>query len=358
MKLLKYSLVLFKFSVICFFAFPLTCIYAENVSISTYYPSPFGSYKHLSIEDGASVDPANVYGSLEIARTGDATGNGSHIAFIRGGTASRMGLGYGRNSDTFGFGPATTGAFSATNLAIDSTGRVGIGTASPGGRLDVVTGAVNSNDYFRVNSGGNTGIELRSGTTGGTPYIDFSNDATTDFHVRLIMVPQGVLQVQGNGFVPPSLNTSQRNSIAAANRVEGMLIYNNETKKMEYWNGSAWVEVGGGPSPTGWISGFYTPVSPNTDPPYDMGPNGRIPTPWIFPNIPVGKKILSVAVTPLHEEDRDAHQEQWDGLGVEIAGDGRSFRVVLRPGAENFARNPFHPTQGESVSSLAWQVNY
>lgn len=382
MKPFKYSSILFKFSALCFFIYPLTSIllpltsiYAEDVRISTYYPSPFGSYRHLNIEDECAVDPLNPFGSLEIARPGAS--NGSHIAFIQCTTLSRMGLGYGRNSTTFGFGPAATGPvanFAPTNLAIGlngmvgiglipvpvngivtpvdnlhveesvnsalatqlllsnsgagnhgaglgfqaaneyatygpkagivlerqasfgrgalkffnsdtasaaafaatdermrilMTGEVGIGTTVPVGRLDVVTGAANSNDYFRVNVGGNPGLDLRSGTTGGTPFIDFSNDAATDFHVRLIMNPRGALQIQGNGVVPPSLTTAQRdglgNNTVAGNKVDGMIIYNTTNREMEYWDSAVapsgqWRGISGGHMATLSYRGGTQPI--------------------------------------------------------------------------------------------------
>jgi hypothetical protein len=75
-------------------------------------------------------------------------------------------------------------------------GNVGIGTTSPKGKLDVVTGGIN--DTFTVNAGSpNVGVELRSGTTLGTPYIDFSNDVTTDYDMRIILQGDDVLDIEG-----------------------------------------------------------------------------------------------------------------------------------------------------------------
>ena len=118
---------------------PLTSLYAEDVKISTYYPSPYGSYKHLSIEDdGASSSTS--YGSLQIIRK-DTGHFGSHLAFIRNtATPKIMGLGYKQSSDTFGFGQGvntTSGSFDPTTLSIDSSGNVGIGTSTPVQKLAV-----------------------------------------------------------------------------------------------------------------------------------------------------------------------------------------------------------------------------
>ena len=120
-----------------FFSFVFSSLHAEDVKITTYYPSPYGSYKQLSVEDGGTE--VDKYGSLQIIRELN-NHLGSHVAFIRNGS-TRMGLGYKQSSDTFGFGPGVTVAsafpFDPTYLSIDSTGKVGIGTTSPGQKLSV-----------------------------------------------------------------------------------------------------------------------------------------------------------------------------------------------------------------------------
>jgi hypothetical protein len=76
---------------------------AGNLGIGTTNP---GSAK-LSIADGAA-DPAR-YGSLQITREA-SNHTAAHIAFVRAGN-NAMGLGYQQNSNWFGFGGGTTGAF-------------------------------------------------------------------------------------------------------------------------------------------------------------------------------------------------------------------------------------------------------
>ena len=109
-----------------------TPCYAEDVRITTYYPSPYGSYKHLSVEDGATNTTS--YGSLQIVRQ-ENSHLGSHLAFIRDSTITPkiMGLGYKQSSDIFGFGPGVDSAtaFDPAYLSIDSSGSVGIGTNAP-----------------------------------------------------------------------------------------------------------------------------------------------------------------------------------------------------------------------------------
>jgi len=58
-----------------------------------------------------------------------------------------------------------------------------------------------NNDFFRIRSGesGNIGIELRSGSTAGTPYIDFSNDASIDYDMRIRLNGNDDLIIEGGG---------------------------------------------------------------------------------------------------------------------------------------------------------------
>ena len=104
---------------------------AEDVNVSTYYQPPIGNYQRLQVDESGAELPR--LGSLQV--TQDAAPHpGSEIAFIKQG-GPRMGLGYGQNSDIFGFGPAAVGNFSPTYLTIDNITdpavRVGIGTLTP-----------------------------------------------------------------------------------------------------------------------------------------------------------------------------------------------------------------------------------
>ncbi|QXJ39600.1 hypothetical protein BV455_02966 [Parageobacillus caldoxylosilyticus] len=57
---------------------------------------------------------------------------------------------------------------------------------------DTMTGALT------ISSASNPGLELRS-TGGGTPFIDFSNDGSTDYDARIILNGDDVLDIQGVG---------------------------------------------------------------------------------------------------------------------------------------------------------------
>ncbi len=61
--------------------------------------------------------------------------------------------------------------------------------------MSLVVSPGDNNNYFSVNNDYNVGLELRSGSSGGTPYIDFSNDASSDYDGRIIL-NGSVLQVE------------------------------------------------------------------------------------------------------------------------------------------------------------------
>ncbi|GEM_PF-2457961 len=93
-------------------------------------------------------------------------------------------------------------------MRINGAGQVGIGVVNPaaGAALDIASGdlfvrnTAANNNHVRIRgpSDANTGIELRSETLGGTPYIDFANDGAVDYDVRLIMTGNDGLLVDGS----------------------------------------------------------------------------------------------------------------------------------------------------------------
>ena len=96
---------------------------------------------------------------------------------------------------------AGTGQYSP-DFVIDSSGNVGIGTTDPKAGLHVLTsGSGNSGDGVLIGqdaSNGNSKIEIRGSSDGTeTPYIDFSNDDTSDYDMRLMLNGDDKLSITG-----------------------------------------------------------------------------------------------------------------------------------------------------------------
>jgi hypothetical protein len=82
-----------------------------------------------------------------------------------------------------------------TLLRITGEGNVGIGNSHPTERL-VVNGSIawgNMNAILQTDQGAS--IELRGN---GTPYLDFSNNSTSDYDARLMLNSNNILEIAGN----------------------------------------------------------------------------------------------------------------------------------------------------------------
>ncbi len=75
-------------------------------------------------------------------------------------------------------------------------GYVGINTITQGGLFEVNMN--NNENYFQVRDDINIGVEMRSGTSLGTPYFDFSNDATSDYDARIRLTGDDYLAIEGS----------------------------------------------------------------------------------------------------------------------------------------------------------------
>ncbi len=138
-KILKTAF-LFSF-VLCFFS---VFAFAEEITITTYYPSPYGSYNALQVDK----------------------------------------LGVGDNDDS---GTFTSADVPSTSGEVWIKGDVGIGTDNPGAKLDV------AGSIYTSNIGGTNAIELGQGQSSNQyAYIDFHGDSTnSDYALRIIRYNTG-----------------------------------------------------------------------------------------------------------------------------------------------------------------------
>ncbi|MBU2529767.1 MAG: hypothetical protein KKD35_01905, partial [Elusimicrobia bacterium] len=154
-KILIIQFQLTRFKVLALLTALFVCFHpkllgSEQLTLTTYYPSPYGGYAKLLTTD-----------QTVLARD-----------------AGAVGVGY-----------AATGT---SKFAVN--GRVGIGTVNPSQSLDV-NGSVKwgtQRGLLRTDQG--AAIELGGN---GTPYVDFSNDAWNNFDARIILAGNDQLRFDG-----------------------------------------------------------------------------------------------------------------------------------------------------------------
>ncbi len=156
--------------------------WAETTEIVTYYPTSGGN-EHVT-----SLTVGNAYLNTTLA-------NGQ--ALIQ--TSLGIGPGFGNNAPT---NPLTLlqvqGVAGQASQALFLPGAGGTISLDIAGDL-FVRQAAGSANYVQIRgpSDQNTAIELRSETFGGNPYIDFANDAPTDFDMRIQMTGNDSLAITG-----------------------------------------------------------------------------------------------------------------------------------------------------------------
>ncbi len=181
-----------------------------NVGIGTNSPSHKLSVLGVTSSDGIRIPGRYAFGQSESAIEIEVPSNEYNAIRAYNGTQHIGTIHF--FDDTWGSGlPAN----SAGSINIDGTvaitiggwnnpvayfrksdGNVGIGTATPSERFQVHT-AGGTDNTFAIRSDENVGVELRSGSAHGTPYIDFSNDALDDYDMRLILSGDDNLSILG-----------------------------------------------------------------------------------------------------------------------------------------------------------------
>lgn len=250
----------------------LSVLAQENITITTYYPSPAGVFNELLANQVAigDVNGDGQINNLDLAHTIDANGN-----------------------------------VVPTNGTLTVATAIGIGTTNPQGELhinstDNTTGDANiilegENPVTHVPTGSwdisalgsaagtNAGdLQFISTTPAGTTTTPFTvNQGAPDNSLYIADNgyiglgtdnPQGPLDINNitGGLIPPRMTTAERDNIA--NPQVGMIIFNTDTGMLEVYNGSDWVAVG---AQTTWTSVSPTPLqaagTPTGKLPYTAG---------------------------------------------------------------------------------------
>ena len=262
----------------------------ETLTITTYYPSPFGSYRELRAKrvaigdnhiDGAqySWDGASptINANTDLIVEGDVgigtnrplsrlavvdntTGLGTNDLPLRGLTVVDATSGTGQDPTinlVNAGGVNSDGTLQPVTVNNSPAGGINFGIINTTGGLGInptpVTVATIGTTANSVTPGSESGTLTLSTTNNGvsTPVITVTPQGNVGINTT---TPQGVLDVRSpvnasgtttayGGLIPPRMTTAQRNAIA--NPVAGMMIYNTNTNQLEVYSGGAWNAMGG-----------------------------------------------------------------------------------------------------------------
>ncbi|MBI2548296.1 hypothetical protein HYW21_03015 [Candidatus Woesearchaeota archaeon] len=103
----------------------------------------------------------------------------------------------------------------------DGNGNIGLGTTSPGARLQVAGSVIFSG--LSVEGSGNHGAELRS-SDGGSSYLDFANDGAVDYDARLRLASDDALVLEGGNLGLGNVNPSERLEVTGNIKLSGNIL--------------------------------------------------------------------------------------------------------------------------------------
>jgi hypothetical protein len=178
-------------------------------------------YRAVSIGAGATAS-----NSFDICiGTGTASG-GNSIAIGRSSSsgADAIAMGNGANSGANGVAMGQVSTATGTGVAIGlaskaPTSSIGLGAKAKGTGANSITLNANGSDVT-PSTANEFGVYMTSNTT-------------PDFRV-----------IGAEGMVPPSITTTVRDAISSP--ASGSTIYNTTNNKLQFYNGSAWTDAGGG----------------------------------------------------------------------------------------------------------------
>ena len=219
-------------------SFPSSSLRAETVELVTYYPSTVNAGNLNADQIGVNTNAPQ--GLLHVVGIDNGV---SRVLFTRGAGVSDV--------------------------------LFGIGTATPQAMLDIrhPQDAV----FLRLQGAGDgtnfSGMELRSdeatdkiwqfvhkqvGPSLNSLHVNYSPDNGTTWNTRMAINPAGsvgigtttpaataLLELNSTtqGFLPPRLNQAQITTLATQNPPAGLMVYNNNTNQLNFYNGTTWTVV-------------------------------------------------------------------------------------------------------------------
>ena len=153
-------------------------------------------------------------------------------------------------------GSVTDAGVTSEHIRMTNTGNVGIGTASPSEKFEVVgnvklpsngalilNNANNNNQMYIRNGGSNAAaIQFGHGTVGGNIKMVLASDGklglgTTSPNSSSLLDVSSTTK----GFLPPRMSTTQINAISSP--AEGLTVYNTVLSTLCFFNGVSWQKV-------------------------------------------------------------------------------------------------------------------
>jgi hypothetical protein len=208
----------------------------SNATTNQYLRVNAGGYNALS------------YAHLDLFNFGNNFGNSLGWRLTSGTEGAGVSVGRYLSFNTVVTDGSGNPSTSSERMRITSGGNVGIGTTSPGAKLDV-----DANGYSIIANNGYGNRSLYLGTNGGEPSIQatLSNGSPR----QLSLNPSGgnvgigttspnasaILHLKSNskGFLPPSMSTADRDNIGSP--LAGLMIFNKEDEVIQvFTNGSGW----------------------------------------------------------------------------------------------------------------------
>ena len=223
--------------------FYLTLSYAadENITITTYYPSPYGSYRDLRITNNLTLqaEPINNDGPQIQWRT---AATGRHWNIDQVGDRLRF------------FTEDSNNGTGAVRVSVEENGNMGIGGSnSTAGRVLMLRDATIPAIALSTSGTDNSGVIEYNNASGQLRFQSWNNNADTWLKTMMVVDsdngnigvgtddPQVRLDIGGTGL----LKLGNRTGDPTEAKPEGSIYYNASSDKVKVNTSSGWQNVGG-----------------------------------------------------------------------------------------------------------------